>query len=302
MVLNLRLWTSHIAGSAASGTMADPHLEGIARSSRTESSKGDAGTAILCRHEPRCHREYPVRARLVRSRRTTRHRSGRSGLAGGCAPGSVRRQANGMGHLRGIRCGLRCRGRAHPSAQLVSQVDSTVDLHRGRPRHWVPHRLAGRRPRRRWPRVHGSAGGGRRIGTDVRCLGCPSARATRRSPLAGHPAGSVGGVGARGPCSRALATVADLACRLARSDVGAGSDAHERCVAATAAPTRLDFLDRSSDCPIAPLVSGGQRNAWSSTCDGVLHPRVCRGRPLSSAAMASRPAWSCGSGLRFGKY
>jgi hypothetical protein len=39
-------------------------------------------------------------------------------------------------------------------------------------------------------------------------------------------------------------------------------------------------------------VSGGQRNASASACEGVLKPRVCRGRPLSSAAMASRAAWS----------
>jgi hypothetical protein len=38
--------------------------------------------------------------------------------------------------------------------------------------------------------------------------------------------------------------------------------------------------------------SGGQRNTSSSACDGVLKPRVvCRGRSLSSRAMASKSAW-----------
>jgi hypothetical protein len=37
--------------------------------------------------------------------------------------------------------------------------------------------------------------------------------------------------------------------------------------------------------------SGGQRNTSASTCDGVLKPRVCRGRPLSLSAMASKSAW-----------
>jgi hypothetical protein len=36
----------------------------------------------------------------------------------------------------------------------------------------------------------------------------------------------------------------------------------------------------------------GQGNASASACEGVLNPRVCRGRPLSSAAMASSAAWS----------
>src|SRR4029453_9010811 len=39
-------------------------------------------------------------------------------------------------------------------------------------------------------------------------------------------------------------------------------------------------------------VSGGQGNASASASDGVLKFRVCRGRPLSSAAIASRAAWS----------
>jgi transposase-like protein len=37
--------------------------------------------------------------------------------------------------------------------------------------------------------------------------------------------------------------------------------------------------------------SGGQRNTSASACDGVLNARVCRGRSLSSWAMASRSAW-----------
>src|SRR6478752_2508166 len=37
--------------------------------------------------------------------------------------------------------------------------------------------------------------------------------------------------------------------------------------------------------------SSGQRNTSASACDGVLKPRVCRGRPLSLSAMVSRSAW-----------
>jgi hypothetical protein len=33
--------------------------------------------------------------------------------------------------------------------------------------------------------------------------------------------------------------------------------------------------------PILPAVSGGHCNASASLSDGVIHPRVCRGRPLS---------------------
>ena len=40
----------------------------------------------------------------------------------------------------------------------------------------------------------------------------------------------------------------------------------------------------------AMAVSGGQRNASASASEGVLKPRVCRGRPLSSAAIASNAA------------
>jgi pimeloyl-ACP methyl ester carboxylesterase len=46
--------------------------------------------------------------------------------------------------------------------------------------------------------------------------------------------------------------------------------------------------------PVTDLVktagSGGQRNTSFSASDGVLNPRVCRGRPLSSQAMWSRSA------------
>jgi hypothetical protein len=40
-----------------------------------------------------------------------------------------------------------------------------------------------------------------------------------------------------------------------------------------------------------PLGSGDQRIARSSACDGVIQPSVCRGRPLSSSAMASSSSW-----------
>jgi hypothetical protein len=40
-----------------------------------------------------------------------------------------------------------------------------------------------------------------------------------------------------------------------------------------------------------------------NTCDGVIHPRVCRGLPLSSRAMASSCACLCTEGsLALGKY
>jgi hypothetical protein len=56
---------------------------------------------------------------------------------------------------------------------------------------------------------------------------------------------------------------------------------------------------RRWECPPAaesenaqlPVDSGGQRNTSASACDGVLNPRVCRGRSLSSWAMASKSAW-----------
>ena len=48
-------------------------------------------------------------------------------------------------------------------------------------------------------------------------------------------------------------------------------------------PTRLR--------PLIGAGSGGQRNTSASACDGVLKPRVCRGRSLSSSAMASRSSW-----------
>jgi len=49
--------------------------------------------------------------------------------------------------------------------------------------------------------------------------------------------------------------------------------------------------------------SGVHRNASSSACDGDLHPRVCRGLPLSSAAKSSRSACvKCAISVRLGKY
>jgi hypothetical protein len=47
---------------------------------------------------------------------------------------------------------------------------------------------------------------------------------------------------------------------------------------------------RPGRCPQTRAVSGGHRNASASACEGVLKPRVCRGRPFSSAAMASSSA------------
>jgi hypothetical protein len=49
----------------------------------------------------------------------------------------------------------------------------------------------------------------------------------------------------------------------------------------------LDAYERE---PLSLVVSGDQRNASVSTCEGVWKPRVCRGRPLSSAAIASSAA------------
>jgi len=43
--------------------------------------------------------------------------------------------------------------------------------------------------------------------------------------------------------------------------------------------------------PHMPAGSGRHRNTWASACDGGLSRRVCRGRPLSSSAMASKSAW-----------
>src|SRR5205085_8071289 len=37
--------------------------------------------------------------------------------------------------------------------------------------------------------------------------------------------------------------------------------------------------------------SGGHRNTFASASDGVWKSSVCRGRPLSSAAMVSRSSW-----------
>ena len=50
-------------------------------------------------------------------------------------------------------------------------------------------------------------------------------------------------------------------------------------------------------------VSTGQCNAWASFWDGVIQFRVCRGLPLSLAAMSSRSAWvKCAFDLHLGKY
>jgi hypothetical protein len=54
----------------------------------------------------------------------------------------------------------------------------------------------------------------------------------------------------------------------------------------------LFALIRRTDAAETRAVSGGQGNASASAGEGVLKPRVCRGRPLSSAAIASRAAWS----------
>jgi hypothetical protein len=41
-------------------------------------------------------------------------------------------------------------------------------------------------------------------------------------------------------------------------------------------------------------VSGGQRNASASACEGVLKPRVCRGRSLSSGSRTHHGSTSSG--------
>jgi hypothetical protein len=41
-------------------------------------------------------------------------------------------------------------------------------------------------------------------------------------------------------------------------------------------------------------VSGDQRNASASACEGVLKPRVCRGRPLSSGSRTHHGSTSSG--------
>ena len=53
-----------------------------------------------------------------------------------------------------------------------------------------------------------------------------------------------------------------------------------------------DPVESPSQLSETLAVSGGQRNASASACEGVLKPRVCRGRPFSSAAIASRAGWS----------
>lgn len=51
------------------------------------------------------------------------------------------------------------------------------------------------------------------------------------------------------------------------------------------------------------VVSTGQRNSSARHSDGFIQPSVCRGRLLSSRAMASRSSWLCTErSVRFGKY
>jgi hypothetical protein len=49
---------------------------------------------------------------------------------------------------------------------------------------------------------------------------------------------------------------------------------------------------KEAGVPKSVAVSGGQGNASASASEGVLKPKVCRGRPFSSAAIASRATWS----------
>src|SRR4051812_49090751 len=48
---------------------------------------------------------------------------------------------------------------------------------------------------------------------------------------------------------------------------------------------------KSTIVEFAPVNSGGQRNSSVIFSAGVIQSRVMRGRPLSSAAIASRSAW-----------
>lgn len=57
---------------------------------------------------------------------------------------------------------------------------------------------------------------------------------------------------------------------------------------ATRSGTRRSSLMKHTHMPAG---SGGQRNTSASACDGVLKPSVCRGRSLSSWAMASKSSW-----------
>ena len=56
-------------------------------------------------------------------------------------------------------------------------------------------------------------------------------------------------------------------------------------------PTGSDALGRSPNSARAGMVSVCQGNAVSRGCAGVMKSRVFRGRPLSSAAMASSSSW-----------
>ena len=52
-----------------------------------------------------------------------------------------------------------------------------------------------------------------------------------------------------------------------------------------------------------PAVSGDHCNASASLSDGVIHPSVCRGRPFSECAAASRSCWVwMHRSVPFGKY
>ena len=76
--------------------------------------------------------------------------------------------------------------------------------------------------------------------------------------------------------------------------LGAGLDTTVYSLSDWAQAWRVFEVDHpATQDPRSPsaAVLGVHRNAASSACDGVIHPRVCRGRPLSSAATASRSAW-----------
>jgi hypothetical protein len=53
-------------------------------------------------------------------------------------------------------------------------------------------------------------------------------------------------------------------------------------------PTTTD-TDTITAATVDMAVSWGQCNASARTCEGVLKPRVCRGRPLSSTAVGGAP-------------
>ena len=50
-------------------------------------------------------------------------------------------------------------------------------------------------------------------------------------------------------------------------------------------------ISRPYEPYIMPVNSGGHRNVSASLSDGVIQPRVCRGRPLSECAAWSRWCW-----------